>query len=135
VTWSSSNPGVATISNAAGSKGLVTAVIAGSTTITALSGSVSGTSTLTVTGTGVITLTWAAPTTNTDGTPATIAGYRIYYGTSSGTYSRSVDVTSAGTTPVTYTLNLSHGTYYFVITAISTDGTESGYSNEVSTTI
>ncbi len=35
VTWSSSNPGVATISNTAGSNGLVTAVAAGTTSITA----------------------------------------------------------------------------------------------------
>lgn len=35
VTWSSSNPGVATISNTAGSNGLVTAVAAGITSITA----------------------------------------------------------------------------------------------------
>jgi trimeric autotransporter adhesin len=35
VTWSSSNPGAATISNTAGSNGLVTAVAAGTTTITA----------------------------------------------------------------------------------------------------
>jgi hypothetical protein len=35
VTWSSSNPGVATISNTAGSNGLATAVAAGNTSITA----------------------------------------------------------------------------------------------------
>jgi uncharacterized protein YjdB len=141
VTWSSSDTGVATISNAAGSNGLAFAVIAGSTTITAVSGSVSGSTTLTVTGTagtGAMTLTWAAPATYTDGTPATlaaVAGYRIYYGTSSGTYTQSADVASAGTTPVTYTLNLSPGTYYFAVTAIGTDGQESDHSNEISTTI
>jgi uncharacterized protein YjdB len=141
VTWSSSNTGAATISNAAGSNGLATAVIAGSTTITAVSGSVSGTATLTVTGTAgtvAVTLAWDAPTTYTDGTAATptaVAGYRIYYGTSSGIYTKSVDVASAGTTPVAYTLILSHGTYYFAVTAICTDGPESDYSNELSTMI
>jgi hypothetical protein len=49
VTWSSSDPGVATVSNADGSQGLATGVSAGSTTIEAESGSVSGTTTLTVT--------------------------------------------------------------------------------------
>ena len=49
VTWSSSAGSVATISNAAGSKGLATSVVAGSTTITATLGAVSGTTTLTVT--------------------------------------------------------------------------------------
>ncbi len=34
---------------------------------------------------GTITLAWDAPTTNTDGTPLTdLAGYKIYYGPTSG---------------------------------------------------
>lgn len=49
VTWSSSVTTVATISNAASSNGLVTAVGVGSTTITATLASVSGSTTLTVT--------------------------------------------------------------------------------------
>ena len=49
VTWSSSNTNFATISNASGSNGLATAVGQGSVTITAASGSVSGSTTLTVT--------------------------------------------------------------------------------------
>ncbi len=48
VAWSSSNPAVATISNAPGSQGLVTIGVAGSTTIVALSGAVGGTATLQV---------------------------------------------------------------------------------------
>ena len=48
VTWSSSNPSVATIS----SSGNATAVAAGTTTITAASGSISGSTGLTVTGGG-----------------------------------------------------------------------------------
>jgi hypothetical protein len=49
VTWSSSAPGVATISNAPGTEGVATSVDVGTTTITAASGSITGTSTLTVT--------------------------------------------------------------------------------------
>jgi hypothetical protein len=49
VTWTSSSTGVATISNASGSQGLVTATGAGTTTIEATSGSVSGFTILTVT--------------------------------------------------------------------------------------
>src|SRR5207237_324357 len=49
VVWSSSNTGVATISNAAGTQGQATGVTVGSATITATSGSISGSSTLTVT--------------------------------------------------------------------------------------
>ena len=52
VSWTSSAPGVASISNIAGSNGLATAAAAGQTTITAASGGVSGTATLTVTGGG-----------------------------------------------------------------------------------
>jgi len=53
VTWNSSNTGVATISNGAGNNGKATSLAAGSSTITALSGSVSGSATLTVTGSSV----------------------------------------------------------------------------------
>jgi hypothetical protein len=50
VSWSSSAESVATISNSAGSNGMATSVAAGTTTITATSGSISGSTTLTVTG-------------------------------------------------------------------------------------
>ncbi len=48
VTWSSSSAGVATISDASGSQGLARAVGIGSATITAVSGSVKGSTTMTV---------------------------------------------------------------------------------------
>ena len=48
VTWSSSNIAVAQASNAAGSNGVVTSLIAGTTTITAALSGVQGTATLTV---------------------------------------------------------------------------------------
>lgn len=48
VTWNSSNTGVATISNSAGTQGLATGVTAGTTTIAATSGTVSGNTILTV---------------------------------------------------------------------------------------
>lgn len=135
VTWSASNTAVATISNAAGSKGLASAVAVGTTSITAISGSVSTTSTLTVTAitTGSATLSWDVPTTNTDGTPLTnLAGYKIYYGTSSGNYTKIIDVGNV----TTYVINnLAPGTYYFTTSAYDTSGIESGYSNEVSKTL
>jgi hypothetical protein len=138
VTWSSSNTGLATISNAAGSNGLATSIAAGSTTITATSGSVSGTATLTVTAittTGSAIVSWNAPTTNADGTPLTdLAGYKLYYGTSSGNYTSMINVGNAAT--YTYTINnLARGTYYFAVTAYDTQNNESSYSNEVSGTI
>ena len=49
VTWASSDSAVASVSNAAGSNGLATASGAGSTTVSATSGAVTGSTTLTVT--------------------------------------------------------------------------------------
>ena len=49
VTWSSTNTGTATISNAAGSQGVANGVAAGTTTISATQGSIAGSTTLTVT--------------------------------------------------------------------------------------
>ena len=79
------------------------------------------------------TLSWTAPTTNTDGTPLTdLAGFKVYYGTSAGSYSQSFDAGNV----LSYTIsNLSSGTYYFAATAYDTAGNESVYSNQVSRTI
>jgi hypothetical protein len=58
-----------------------------------------------------------------------VAGYRIYVGTSSGTYRAPVDVGNV----TTYTVkDLGVGTYYFVVTAYNRAGLESSYSNEIS---
>lgn len=56
VTWSSSNTGVATVSNAGGSQGLASAVALGGTTITAISGGISGSTTLTVTAAALVSI-------------------------------------------------------------------------------
>jgi 6-phosphogluconolactonase (cycloisomerase 2 family) len=56
VTWTSSATGVATISTAAGTTGLASAVGAGPTTITATMGSVTGTTTLTVTAAALVSI-------------------------------------------------------------------------------
>ena len=84
---------------------------------------------------GVATLSWVAPTQRTDGTPLTnLAGFRVYYGTSSGSYPNSVSVTNPNLT--SYALDaLPAGTYYFVTTAFDATGNESAYSTPVSKTI
>lgn len=70
-----------------------------------------------------LTLAWEA------NTEPDLAGYRLYYGTGSGSYENSVDVgkqnsfTLSGLNP--------DRTYYFAATAYNTAGAESGYSNEV----
>src|SRR6266516_1554979 len=80
VTWSSSSTAVATISNAGGSQGLATSVAAGTTTITATLGGVSGSTTLTVT---------AATLSTIDVTPTdpSIANGTTQQFTATGTYS------------------------------------------------
>jgi hypothetical protein len=81
-----------------------------------------------------VTLTWIPPTTKADGAPLTdLAGYKIYYGVSSGSYTQNIDVGNITTYTVT---NLSTGTaYYFATTAYDASSNESSFSNEVSKTI
>jgi fibronectin type 3 domain-containing protein len=85
-------------------------------------------------GNGSAQLTWDAPTTNTDETPLTdLDGYKVYYGTSSGSYTTSINVGNVTTYTVT---GLSSGTtYYFAVTAYDLSANESDYSNEVNKTI
>ncbi len=59
-----------------------------------------------------------------------IAGYKIYYGDSSGNYSSNVDV--GNHTGYTITGLKSGKIYYFVITAYNVNGRESSYSAEIS---
>ena len=79
---------------------------------------------------GTLSLEWDAPTTNEDGTPFTdLAGYKLYYGTASGVYDRSVDVGNVTAYDLT---NLTKGqVYYLVVTAYNGSNTESVYSNEI----
>jgi len=99
-------------------------------------GSDPGTGTDPVVGNGVATLGWNPPTQNTDGTTLTdLAGYKIYYGTSVGTYSNVITIDNVGISSYVVE-NLPAGkTYYFVVTAFDTNGNESEYSNAVSKTI
>ena len=71
-----------------------------------------------------VTLAWDANTSSG------IAGYKVYYGTSSGSYPSVIDVGNNTTYTV---LNLQNGTtYYFAVTDYDISGNESGYSNQVS---
>jgi hypothetical protein len=82
--------------------------------------------------TGSATLSWDAPTERVDGTPlADLAGYRIHYGTASGSYSNQATIANPGVT--TYVVpDLGAGTYYFAIRAYDASGLESDLSAEVS---
>lgn len=63
----------------------------------------------------------------------TVAGYRLYYGTSSGYYTNSVDV--AASTRATISALIEGMTYYMAVTAYDTSGNQSGYSNEIVYTV
>ena len=84
---------------------------------------------------GSATLTWTAPTQNEDGSPLLdLAGYKIYYGTSSGNYSNEITINNPGLT--TYVVNsLAPNTWYFVSTAFNSSGVQSDFSNETSKTV
>jgi len=79
---------------------------------------------------GSATLSWTAPTQNEDGSPLTdLAGFKIYYGTNTGSYSTSIRIDNPGI--ATYVVeNLTPTTYYFVSTAFNASGVESAFSNE-----
>ncbi|MDH3482093.1 MAG: fibronectin type III domain-containing protein, partial [Gammaproteobacteria bacterium] len=77
---------------------------------------------------GSVTLSWNAPTQNEDGTALTnLAGYKIYWGTTSGSYPNSVTINDKDATSYVVN-NLSSGTYEFVATSFNTSGVESRYS-------
>ena len=73
-----------------------------------------------------VTLAWD-PSTGTN-----IAGYKIYYGASSGSYTNALTVGSVTTATISNLLN--GATYYFVATAYDSSNLESDFSNEVSYT-
>ena len=64
---------------------------------------------------------------------ADVAGYKLYYGTASGSYSRSMDAGDATTATVPELI--SGFTYYFAVTAYNDAGLESPPSNEVTFTV
>jgi hypothetical protein len=92
---------------------------------------------ITVVGTasGTTTLRWDAPTTSADGSPLTdLAGYKVYWGTTQGSYANSAILNNPGLT--TYVIDqLTPATWYFVVSAFDTSGNESEYSAPVSKTV
>ena len=75
---------------------------------------------------GTIKLAWDS---NTD---PDVAGYKIHYGTATGTYDHVIDVGNVTAYNLT---GLRQGqTYFIVVTAYNTSNQESDYSNEISGT-
>jgi hypothetical protein len=84
---------------------------------------------------GTALLSWTPPTENTDGSPLTdLAGYKIRYGNSPGSYNDTITINNPGLT--SYLIeNLASSDWYFVMTSFNSSGVESSYSTEVSKTI
>lgn len=81
--------------------------------------------------TGSVTLSWLPPTENEDGTPLMdLAGYRIYWGHSPGTYTEAMNFDNPGLSRVVID-NLTPGTYEFVATSLNGAGIESRLSNAI----
>jgi len=78
---------------------------------------------------GSVSLNWSPPTQNSDGsTLIDLAGYRIYYGVSQGSYPNTVVINDPARTSVLID-DLVPDTYYFVGTALNSDGIESDFSS------
>ncbi len=77
------------------------------------------------------TLSWSAPTQNEDGSTLTdLAGYKIFYGRTSGEYTNVIEIDNPSVT--TYVVeNLAPATYYFAAKSFNSSGTESAFSGEV----
>lgn len=82
-------------------------------------------------------VSWSAPLKREDETALNlveIAEYRVYYGVRAGDYD-SVIVVDGNSTFEAEDSNVSKGTYYVAVTAIDSDGLESGYSEEIVVTL
>ena len=82
--------------------------------------------------TGSVTLSWLPPTQNTDGSPlSNLGGYRIHWGTAQGSYTNSATISNAGLS--SYVVDqLTPATWFFVVSAVTTSGIESSFSNVAS---
>jgi hypothetical protein len=84
-----------------------------------------------------VDLAWGLPVTYTTGDPlaySTLAQYRVYYGTESRSYPSFVAVDDPSLLSCAFS-GIETGTYYFSVTVVLNDGTESDYSNELSITL
>ncbi len=123
--WTSTSTSVATVSG-----GLATGVTAGSTTIQAASGSISGSTTLTVMRSQpFIALSWTASTSSG------VVGYNAYRSlTSGGSYLLLNSGLIASTSYTDGTVQ-SGVTYYYATTAVDSQGIESAYSNQAAANV
>ena len=80
--------------------------------------------------TDIRNLNWVAPSERENGSglsPSEIAGYRIYYGTESGSYPNVIYIDDHTATQAILP-DLTSGTYYVVMATVDTDGLVSTFS-------
>ena len=91
--------------------------------------------TVTAPTTGTATLRWTPPTQNEDGTRIdNLAGYRVYYGTSTSNLNQVLTISGASITSARIE-NLYPATWYFALKAYNAANVESSFSNIASKTI
>jgi hypothetical protein len=85
--------------------------------------------------TGSATLSWTPPTQNADGTTlGNLAGFRVMYGRTSSNLDQAVNVDNPSVNRYMVE-NLSSGTWYFAVVAVTSAGVTSELSNTASKTI
>jgi len=86
-------------------------------------------------GTGVatqdsVTLKWSASSSSG------VTGYNVYRGTTEGTYTALTSSPVSGTSYTDSTVTTGQDiTYYYVVTAVGSDGVQSAYSSPISVTV
>lgn len=85
--------------------------------------------------TGGVTVTWNRPLTNTDGTPTTIGGYKLYVAPDVASVPGATPI-DLPASPLTHSMSLAPGTYSFGMRAVrASDNVESAMSNIVTRTV
>ncbi len=131
LTWST-NPAASSCRASGGWSG--TRAASGTVTLPAITANTNYTLTCSWS-TGSAVVSWLAPTANTNGTPLTnLAGFRVYYGTSSTSLTQSTTVNNMAARSATIS-PLVPGTWYFKVRAFNSSQVESNDSNLASKTV
>jgi serine protease len=131
LTWST-NPAAKSCVASGGWSG--TKAVSGTQTLPAINGTTNFTLTCSWTS-GSAVVRWTAPSTNTDGSTLTnLAGYRVYYGTSSSSFPQSMTVSDVSAVNATIS-PLTSGTWYVKVRALNSSQVESPDSNVATKTV
>ncbi len=132
LTWST-NPVASSCTASGGWVGAKAA--SGTQTLSTISVSTNYTLTCSWGGSGSARVSWVAPATNTDGTALNnLAGFRVYYGNSTGALTRSTAINDVTARAATIS-SLTPGTWYFAVRAVNSSQGESTNSNIASKTV